>query len=239
MKIDFHSHILPGIDDGARNIDESLAILDLMAADGVDIVAATPHFYCSENSIDAFLEKRNEAYKSLEPHLKPNHPKIILGAEVLYNHVLAGNDELSKLCIQGTDFVLFEMPYTELSNSIIGDVEQISGAMDVKLIIAHIERYLNFTKYKELARLMNLDVLGQINARSLMSFFSRKDCLKLIKDGFVHVMGTDFHRTDSGHVTLGEAEKILAKKGGDDFLRFAAINGEKILKNNTVEEITL
>ena len=57
MKIDFHSHILPEIDDGSRSVEESVAILDMMAADGVTVVAATPHFYCTQNSIDTFLQK--------------------------------------------------------------------------------------------------------------------------------------------------------------------------------------
>ena len=54
MKIDFHSHILPQIDDGSGSTEETVKILDLMAEDNVDIVAATPHFYCGQTSIDIF-----------------------------------------------------------------------------------------------------------------------------------------------------------------------------------------
>lgn len=237
MKIDFHSHILPGIDDGSRSVEESVAILDMMAADGVTVVAATPHFYCTQNSIDTFLKKRNDAYERLRPHLKPEHPRIILGAEVLYDHVLAGNEQLAKLALEGTDFVLFEMPYRQLSHDIIDDVEMISGSMDVKLMIAHIERYLHFTSYKELTELMSLDVIGQMNAKSLMSFSSRRNCIKLIKDGFVQVLGTDFHRTNSGHVVLGEAEKILEKKVGREFLDSVARCGKAVLEDRSVDEI--
>lgn len=237
MKIDFHSHILPGIDDGSRNVEESVTILDKMAADGVKVVAATPHFYCTQNSIDSFLEKRTAAYEKLKPHLKPEHPQIILGAEVLYDHVLAGHDELSRLALQGTDFVLFEMPYKQLTDRIIDDVEMISSSMDVKLMIAHIERYLHFTSYRELENLMSLDVIGQMNAKSLMSFSSRRSCVKLIKDGYVQVMGTDFHRTDSGHVVLGEAERILEKKVGTDFLDSVAKCGKAVLQNKSIDDI--
>ena len=63
MKIDFHSHILPGIDDGSRSVEESVELLDMMAADGVDIVCATPHFYMHEISIEKFIKRRNEAWK--------------------------------------------------------------------------------------------------------------------------------------------------------------------------------
>ncbi|MBR1723547.1 MAG: histidinol-phosphatase, partial [Ruminococcus sp.] len=115
MKIDFHSHILPGIDDGSKNIEESVALLDIMAADGVDIVVATPHFYCTHRSIHSFLERRNNAYKKLKPYLKPEHPRILLGGEVLYDDILIGKDDLSRLTIQGTNFMLLEMPYTKLT----------------------------------------------------------------------------------------------------------------------------
>ena len=66
MKIDFHSHILPKIDDGSRSVEESVKLLDLMAQDGVSVVAATPHFYCSKTSIHRFLDRRAEAYDILE-----------------------------------------------------------------------------------------------------------------------------------------------------------------------------
>ena len=67
MKIDFHSHILPKIDDGSRSVEESVKLLDLMAQDGVSVVAATPHFYCSKTSIHRFLDRRAEAYEKLKP----------------------------------------------------------------------------------------------------------------------------------------------------------------------------
>lgn len=52
--IDFHSHILPGIDDGARNLETSLAMLRQVSSQGVDYMIATPHFYASHDRVDAF-----------------------------------------------------------------------------------------------------------------------------------------------------------------------------------------
>ncbi|MBR1384429.1 MAG: histidinol-phosphatase [Ruminococcus sp.] len=237
MKIDFHSHILPGIDDGSRNIEESVALLDMMAEDGVDIVCATPHYYSHEISIDKFVERRNNAYERLKPHLKDNHPKILLGAEVLYNHSLVQCDDLSKLCLQGTDYLLWEMPYSKITQDIISDTESISYTTQIKIMVAHIERYLNFTDYSDLADLMSLDVIGQINAKSLTSFSNRRNIKKLIKDGFVYVMGTDYHRTNSGHVLLGEAEKIIEKKFDARMIKRIASNGEKILNNSSIYDL--
>lgn len=231
MKIDLHSHILPGIDDGSRNIEESVAMLDKMAENQTEIVVATPHFYCHEQSVDSFIEKRNAAYESLKPYLKPNHPKILLGAEVLYHPVLVGNEELYKLKIGGTDFVLIEMPYVAITSEIIENIERIADSMDVKIVIAHIERYLHFTSYGSLTDLMDLEVLGQINVRSLEKFSSRRACFKLIKEGYVHALGSDYHRKDKPVLLVNDAYQIIDKKFGTGFTDEIMSNAESILKN--------
>ena len=237
MKIDFHSHILPGIDDGSQNIEESVALLDIMAADGVDIVVATPHFYCTHRSIHSFLERRNNAYVKLKPHLKPEHPKILLGAEVLYNDILVGKEDLSRLTIQGTNFMLLEMPYQKLTEKHFDGVDKIISELDVKVIVAHIERYLNFTGYKSLADIMELEVLGQINAESLMHWKSRSRCFKLIKDGYVQLMGTDMHRIERGDAALGQGIEVVEKKFGSDFVAEMERCGEMVLGDKETEEI--
>ncbi len=237
MKIDFHSHILPGIDDGSRSVEESIKILDKMALDGVDVVVATPHFYCSKTSIHRFLDKRADAYERLKKELKPEHPKILLGAEVLYNFALIGKDALKRLAIDDTGFMMLEMPYSKLDESIIEGVDKIVSEMDVKLIIAHIERYLNFTSMNSLCSLMDMDVLGQINAESLMHFRSRSDCIKLINKGYVQLLGTDTHRIDRGDATYNEGLAVLKKKVGRDFLEEIETNGRRVLADRTIDEI--
>jgi len=237
MKIDFHSHILPAMDDGSRSVEESLALLDMMADDGVDIVVSTPHFYCNENSIDSFIEKRMASYEKLKPSLKPHHPKIALGAEVLYDPALIRSEEISKLCLQGTDYLLLEMPYSKLTTDIIKNVEQLAGSSQIKLMIAHIERYLHFTSYNELAELMNLDVIGQLNAKSFTKFSTRRMCKKLINDGFVYVLGTDYHRTDSGHELLGAAEEVIRSKFNEKMIDRIANNGQLILENAPIHKL--
>ena len=237
MKIDFHSHILPQIDDGSRSIEESVELLDMMAEDGVDIVCATPHYYSHKRSIDEFIERRNAAYEKLKPHLKPEHPKILLGAEVLYNHSLIHCDDIGKLCLEGTDYLLWEMPYSQITSGIVSDTEELAGSTNIKLMIAHIERYLHFTSYKELSALMQLDVIGQINSKSMTSFSSRRMCKKLISDGFVYVLGTDYHRTDSGHELLSAAEEQLSKKYGESIIGKIAANGERILANEPIYKL--
>ena len=78
--IDLHSHILPQMDDGSRSVDESLQMLAALAAQGVTDVAATPHFYASENSPERFLARRRHAWQRLAPHLTASLPTVHLGA---------------------------------------------------------------------------------------------------------------------------------------------------------------
>jgi protein-tyrosine phosphatase len=239
MKIDFHSHILPGIDDGSKNIEESVKLLDKMAEDGVDIVIATPHFYCSKISIHRFLDRRNAAFEQLKPHLKPEHPRILLGAEVLYSSALVGKDALTRLAIQGTDFMLLEMPYKKLTPSIIDDVDKIANDRDVKLIIAHIERYLQFTDAKSLGELMELNVLGQINAQSLTHFRTRSQCFKLVKKGYVHLLGTDIHRIERNDAPLSVGLNTLSAKFGEDFIKKLEQNGKDVLSDSPIEQLLI
>lgn len=237
MRIDFHSHILPGIDDGSKDIEESVKLLDDMAADGVDVVVATPHFYCMKKTIEKFLSRRDEAYEKLKPYIKPEHPKILLGGEILYDHSLVGHEDLPLLTMQGTKFLLLEMPYDKIDERIVRDVEAIVEDRQVKVLIAHIERYLSFTSYKSLCQLMDLDVLGQINAESLKHFGSRRNCFKLIKDGYVHVMGTDMHRIERHYASLGEGISIVEKKFGSGIISQFEENGKMLLSDRTYEQI--
>ncbi|MBR1738815.1 MAG: histidinol-phosphatase [Ruminococcus sp.] len=236
MLIDFHSHFLPQIDDGSRSIEESVGILDDMAKNGTELVAATPHFYCSEQSIESFVRHRNDAYERLKPHLKPEHPRIILGGEVLFDQALVNHEHLHDLCYEGTDYLLLEMPYVDLTDRIINGVAEMADRGDVKLLIAHIERYLNFTSMKRLDQLMHLDVLGQINAKSMESFKSRSRCLKLISKGYVQVLGSDYHRTDRGDLTVNKGYQMIGKKH-PDFEAYAEDCGGKLLDNAQIWDI--
>ena len=110
--IDFHSHILPGMDDGSKSTQESLEMLDMLRAQGVDTVAATPHFYARENPPEVFLRRRAEAWNRLRPQLTADSPRVLLGAEVRYFQGISHVDRLHDLCLEGQDVLLLEMPFS-------------------------------------------------------------------------------------------------------------------------------
>lgn len=236
MYTDFHSHFLPQIDDGSQSVEESVQILDLMAQNDTNLIVATPHFYCGEQSVEQFIESRTQAYEKLKPELKPEHPEIRFGAEVLFDKALVGYEKLHDLCISGTDWLLLEMPYTDLDDSIIKGVAEITERGDVKVLIAHIERYLNFTSFSRLYELMDLDVLGQINAVSLKGFSSKRHCMKLIKGGYVQALGSDFHRITRSHIPVKQGHEIIEKKVGG-FEDYTKKCGELLLDNADLDSI--
>lgn len=85
--IDFHSHILPNIDDGSSGLEESLRMLQKEAKDGVTDVVVTPHYYADRYSLDRFMERRNKSFEALKNHLTEEYPSIHIGAEVFISQI--------------------------------------------------------------------------------------------------------------------------------------------------------
>ena len=90
------------------------------------------------------------------------------------------------------------------------------------------------SRLDELSELLDLDVIGQINAKSLEKSSSRRACFKLIKKGYVHAIGSDYHRIDSTHIQVADAFSILDKKFGDGFTDDLMKNQVYILKNESI-----
>ena len=141
--IDIHSHILPGIDDGSKNLRMSLGLIDMLIDQGIDTVAATPHFYADRVSVEKFLSRRQRAYESLAEALEntPKAPKILLGAEVAYYSGISSLEGLDSLCIGDSSTLLLEMPLSAWSEYMISEVLNISCS-GITVVIAHIERPL-------------------------------------------------------------------------------------------------
>ena len=82
--IDFHSHVLPQIDDGSQSVEESLTLLRMQKEQGAEIVFATPHYIASHQDVPSFLSRRAAALERLRPELPADAPEIRLGAEVAF-----------------------------------------------------------------------------------------------------------------------------------------------------------
>lgn len=191
--IDFHTHILPGIDDGSPNVDESVALLQTELEQGVDTVFLTPHYYAEENSPVSFLKKRYHAWRTLEPFVSPELPKLRLGAEVQYFEGICAVEDVFHLRIVGTDYLLLEMPFQTWSDRMIGDVLELNDRRGMQIVLAHIERYMAMQKPKVWEVLRAGGVLMQSNVSFFASWKTRRKAVEMLKQGHIHFLGSDCH----------------------------------------------
>ena len=141
LSLDYHAHVLPGCDHGSDRLETSLRQLDMAAAAGIRTVCATPHFYPHKESAESFLRRRAECAQLLRAHLPERAPQICLGAEVLICDGMERLDGLYRLCREGTNELLLEMPFYAWPESIWDTLYQLLDLQDIQIILAHAERY--------------------------------------------------------------------------------------------------
>ena len=216
--IDFHSHVLPGMDDGSSSVEESVRLLTALGEQGADTVAATSHFYATRQTPARFLERRAAAAEQLRPMLNDRLPRILLGAEVLYFPGVSRMEELSKLCLQGTNLILLEMPFETWTNGMFREVQELARSGRFTVLLAHIERYYDLQPVSVWDSLLEAGVLMQANADFFLRFRSRRKALKLLQEGRIHLLGTDCHNMQSRPPRMGEAVEFIRKRLGSDTL---------------------
>lgn len=205
---DLHTHVLPCMDDGARDVSESLEMLRSSREQGVIHCAATSHCIIqSSERIDAFVERRQECFEMLKKGISETDypvPHIILGAEVYMDHDLSVYPNIKKLCYENTDSMLIE-----LTNGI--DAQTYSewiyslSLLGIKPLIAHIHRY-NLA-HELIRELDGIDVFYQINCSNLLTFKGRKQTGKLLDTNKPFIISSDMHNTTSRVCNVEKAYK--------------------------------
>lgn len=191
--IDLHTHILPEIDDGSRSVSESISLLEEEGRQGVDTVFLTPHFYAEENNPVSFLKNRYRAWRKLEPYLFPGLPAVRLGAEVQYFEGICAVEDIRHLRIVGTDYLLLEMPFSRWSDRMTSDVMELSDRYGLRVILAHIERYLAKQRPEIWKILRANGVLMQSNVSFFTGRKTRKLAIAMLERGEIHFLGSDCH----------------------------------------------
>ena len=211
--IDFHTHILPGMDDGSGSIEESIAMLQAEEAFGIERVVFTPHFYASENSPKDFLHRRRESWNALLPYMYRGLPKVSFGAEVQYFDGITHADGIAALKIAGTPYLLLEMPFRQWEDRMLDDVLELNYQPDTTVVLAHIDRYLSYTSAQALKRLRDNGVKIQMNVSVFGERRQRRTAMSMLKNGEVHILGTDCHnlgrRPPDWELLPAEAEQLL------------------------------
>lgn len=213
---DMHSHILPGVDDGSKSISQSLELINLHVKNGVTNICLTPHFYTNQESIADFTSKRDNAFEKLKGAV-PENVNLCLGAEVFVTHYLFNNKDISMLCYGNSKYMLTEFAYkASFSGKSMDMLVKIKDNYGFIPVIPHIERYENvFYDESKLEELTDMGVIIQTNASSFSGFRRKRRILKLIDNGFIHILGTDAHSLTRGNPeNYSEACKLIAQKCG-------------------------
>jgi protein-tyrosine phosphatase len=225
MVIDMHAHILPKTDHGSDSMECSIQQCKKAAAAGVETIVATPHFYMDIDIIDYFLMRREEAYINLTKTVK--YPKILKAAEVTLFPGIEKLDRLDELCIEGTDYILLEMPNTTGDDWVYQSIFEIKGKRGLRPIIAHIDR----CSKEKAKRLLEMDVLIQVNAAAFTSFKKSYYVMKLFKKNKVHVLGSDAHGFADEYLDFHQAQKKLGSLADT-----VMSNAERIIHNEFIKK---
>lgn len=219
--VDFHTHILPGVDDGSASLEESIGLLRMEKEQGISCVVATPHFYANHDTPERFLERRALAEQSLREEMQKHKdlPELKIGAEVYFFKGISASDAISELTIDSGRCILVEMPVSPWTDFMYRELEDLYVKRGILPIVAHVDRYISrFHTYGIPKRLSELPVLVQANAEFFLQRSTASMAMRMLKKDGIHLLGSDCHNLKSRKPDLGEAVALIRKRLGDDYM---------------------
>lgn len=228
--IDFHSHILPKIDDGSKSYEETMVMLEEAQNVGFDKIISTSHY--AVGCYEAPEYKRKEIIEEL--NLEENIPQIILGSEIFLTYnIIDLLKEYKASTINATNYVLIELPLkNQFSN--LKDVINRLKENNYRPILAHPERYFVVQKnFKFLYELKDMGVLFQANYGSILGkygFAAKCTVKKMLKNNLISLLGTDAHKKNSTYLEVPKAiSKISKYVSNEELKNMTTNNAEKVL----------
>ena len=237
--IDIHSHILPGLDDGARDREVSFCMLKMAAENGITDIIATPHFHYRRGH--ALPEQIREA--AIQMQRKADEAglniKLHTGNELYYTHELLETVKAGgALTLADSDYVLLEFSPDSERRRIQNAVYQFLSE-GYYPIIAHMERYQAFQKHPEFIGVMaDMGAYYQINAGSILGaagWNTKRFAKTMLKSGMVQFIATDAHDLESRCPSYGKAADWFVKKLGEsEAEEYFYKNPKMILENQAI-----
>jgi protein-tyrosine phosphatase len=201
--IDLHSHILPGLDDGARNLQESLKIARMAEKDGIEKMVATPHLFRGEFIKEDFSIIEKKQFQ-LSNALKENNLRIeiLTGAEVHISHNLISHLKRNRkhLTLNKSSYMFVEFP----SDHVFSGVKNLFFELmseGITPIVAHPERNSVFVNNPSLLyELIQMGALSQANSGSFSGLYGKtaeEAVLRFLELNLIHFIASDCHNTRS------------------------------------------
>ncbi|WP_088090072.1 tyrosine-protein phosphatase [Bacillus sp. OV166] len=236
--IDLHSHILPGIDDGARDLSESIEMAKKAAEQGIHTIVATPHHLNNryENPKQTIIDRVRDLNKVLlEEKIDLN---VLPGQETRINGEMVEGFETGEILpIDSTQYVLVEFSSSHVpryTEKLFYDL-QTKGLIPV---IVHPERNQEIIERPELLyQLVKKGALTQVTAASVCGDFGKKIksfSLQLIEANLTHFIASDAHNTSNRTFKMREAFDSIQAKYGNDMVYFFQENAELLIEGSHV-----
>jgi protein-tyrosine phosphatase len=225
--VDFHTHILPGLDDGCATIEESIAAARMLQMHGVGTAVATPHYLPGHFTPDA--SEISESVDNLQQLLNDEgiDLELLPGAEIMVHQMLAESIRTGLVVPIGGSgtFILVELPLYELPWFAMTTVDHLVELGYVP-IIAHPERCLPLHKEShELRSWFSKGVLTQLDIASLIGQHGsdvQRVAEMMIRDHLVHLVGSDLHGPNTRARLWTEAMRRITRLGGEDYAETVA-----------------
>lgn len=216
---DLHSHMLPGMDDGAQTLEDALSLLHTQCLQSVSQAALTPHFRLDKESIQDFLKRRQSAAERLREAVAEEDLPVTLklGAEVFYSASLAQMDGVDALCLEGTNVLLLEFSPGYYPREAPDTLYQLTR-QGILPLIAHVERYAFVRSDPNLlSEWIDAGACTQMNATSLvMHTKQRKLLFPMLRHNLIHVLSTDTHSTSKRPPMLDQAMDLVNQHCGPE-----------------------
>lgn len=220
---DIHCHILPGVDDGPKSFEESIRMLYIAYEEGIRFIVATSHYspdemHCSGSYISKIYNELNKTIAEAGININ-----VILGNELLYSvDIIDALKRGDALTIDNTRYILIEFPQAVSYREIWRGLNQCIFGGYIP-ILAHAERYKCLLKSPFLVKeLIDLGAYIQINISSIkgkLFDIEARFCRKLLKQGWVHFLGTDSHGAYERTPKVKDYIRYLRRRLGEDKIR--------------------
>ncbi|GBF73581.1 hypothetical protein PA598K_01883 [Paenibacillus sp. 598K] len=238
--IDIHTHILPGIDDGAADWEASLALARAAAAEGITTIVATPHHASSSwrNPASVVRPLVDELQTRLDAERIPL--RILPGQEIRVHGDLLDAWERGELLTLGdSSYILVEMPFTEIPAG-MADLLHELRVMGLRPIIPHPERSAPIMKQPQrLAELVEAGAYSQVTAASLLGGFGKRcqeSAWTLCRQGLVHLVSSDAHHAERRGFRMREAYDEIEGVLGSSWKQYMLRNAEAVTADQAFGE---